>query len=675
MTNFIMFREAVNKQIGKMEKQKAGLLLTDADKKEIWDLYLKAFPKGTNELFITNTEHDCNCCKDFIRDLGRVVSIDENNEIMTCWDIDIDDAVYQRIANVLSKYIKSRTIESVYKASSLSLHVKDNKGLKGDALLSFDHFYYKLQPVYTAVNGRGEDMGESKVNYNLLNYALYDLKLDAVDTVLSLIDENNLYLGEQNKNKLVELRTLKVQYDALPNESKTLFTWKNINKHPSVVRIKNSAIGVLLTDISDGLKTVEGAVASYEAIVAPHNYKRSKTIVSKKMITDAQEKVKSLGLEDSLVRRHASLNDITINNVIWADKKTTAKLNADVFDDMIAQVTTNKAPTKGTEIGLLEFVEQVVPTAKSIEIYLENKHTGNLMSLVAPVHKDAPGMLRWSNNFSWSYNGNVTDSVKQRVKSKGGNVEGDLRVSLSWFNTDDLDIHMEVPRGEKIFFGNKKACGLTLDVDENARQSSAIDNPVENISTTNRHSLTEGTYTVKVNNYHKRNSENAGFEIEVEYLGEVATFSSNTSPTDGRNIDCFSFEYTHAGGMKIKNNKLAKSTVSTDVWNLNTGNYHNVSSIMWSPNHWDDNSSGNRHVFFMLNECKNPEPVRGFYNEYLLDSLHSNRKVFEVLASKMKAEPTDDQLSGLGFSTTKRGDTFNALVQTNTGNKLFNVVL
>lgn len=676
MTDFIKFREAVNAQIGKMEKEDAGLLLTNADKKDIWALYLESFPEGTDNLFITNTEHNCNCCKDFIRDLGSVVTINSENEIVTCWDINIDDEVYQTVANALSKYVKSRTIESVYKSSSLSLHVKDNKGMKGDALLTFDHFYYKLQSKYTAIVGRGEDMGNSRKDYNLLLRGLKEITVDALDTVLMLIDDNNLYLGEQNRRCVADFRALKVAYDKLSAKQKVNFVWRNISNHQSVVTIRNSAIGTLLINLSEGLMSVDGAVASYESIVAPGNYKRSKTVVTKKMIEAAQSTVKKLGFENSLQRRHASLADITINNVLWADANTSAKLvNNDVFDDMIAAAPSNTVPKNSMTIGLLDFVNDVVPVAKSIEVYLENKHSNNLMSLVAPVHADAPNMLKWNNNFTWSYNGNLTDSVKQRVKEKGGNVDGDVRVSLSWFNKDDLDIHMSVPRGNKIYYGNKSSCGMTLDVDMNVAASDAIVNAVENISCTNRKNLTEGEYTVIVNNYTLRNTDDVGFEIELEYLGDVSTFTSSISPSRSGSIDCFTFKYTHAKGIEVLRNNLNSSTTSKELWSLSTNNFHNVSSIMWSPNHWDDNNSGNRHVFFMLNNCQNPDPVRGFYNEYLTDALHKDRKVFEVLAGKMKAEPTNDQLSGLGFSTTKRGDTFTALVKTTTGNKLFNVVL
>lgn len=63
---------------------------------------------------------------------------------------------------------------------------------------------------------------------------------------------------------------------------------------------------------------------------------------------------------------------------------------------------------------------------------------------------------------------------------------------------------------------------------------------------------------------------------------------------------------------------------------------------------------GNKHYFFILDGCKNPSPVRGFFNEYLRSELSQDRKTFEMLANKMKAPYSDNQLSGLGFSSTIR---------------------
>jgi hypothetical protein len=75
--------------------------------------------------------------------------------------------------------------------------------------------------------------------------------------------------------------------------------------------------------------------------------------------------------------------------------------------------------------------------------------------------------------------------------------------------------------------------------------------------------------------------------------------------------------------------------------------------VLNSPNHWNGRQIGNRHFFFILDKCLNPDPTRGFYNEFLKDELRDHRKVFELVSSKMKTKPSDKQLSGVGFSSTQ----------------------
>ena len=97
--------------------------------------------------------------------------------------------------------------------------------------------------------------------------------------------------------------------------------------------------------------------------------------------------------------------------------------------------------------------------------------------------------------------------------------------------------------------------------------------------------------------------------------------------------------------------------LAMNEWGIDTMRFQTVSCIMYSPNYWEGNEIGNKHLFFMIDGCKNPDPVRGFFNEYLRPDLEKDHKrVFEAIGSRAKAEYNDNQLRGLGFSSTSHDE-------------------
>jgi len=99
---------------------------------------------------------------------------------------------------------------------------------------------------------------------------------------------------------------------------------------------------------------------------------------------------------------------------------------------------------------------------------------------------------------------------------------------------------------------------------------------------------------------------------------------------------------------------LPSSQSVREVWGIPTQTFHNVNILMLSPNYWDDKTVGNKHFFFMIDGCLNEGKARGFFNEFIKSEFDTNRKVFEIVGSKMKTEESNNQLSGIGFSSTQR---------------------
>jgi len=137
--------------------------------------------------------------------------------------------------------------------------------------------------------------------------------------------------------------------------------------------------------------------------------------------------------------------------VLFADRDVRSVMAGNAFDDLKSSTSDNINPKKFDkveEVNVNTFIEQIVPTATSIELMLENKHEPNLFSLIAPVHTDSANMFKHGNNFSHVYKDEVADSMKKRVKSEGGNVEGILRSNDPYVNNCVL-----IPRmGEKGMF-------------------------------------------------------------------------------------------------------------------------------------------------------------------------------------------------------------------------------
>lgn len=665
--NFKQFKTELQLNFKNMVEDIDNLFEVDVDRDQLWELYLDSFPNGTNPVFRERREYDDSACRQFVRNFGNVVKI-KDNKIQTIWDFTTSDENFQVVIDALDEMIKSHSVSDVYITKISKIGTDYNHEVLNGISHRWDHLFIELPSklVSSKPYSEAEIKGELRSTKDVFKRSLNELTEESVLTVLELISQNSLYKGEEWEPLLKKFLEHKQNYDKLnTKKEKELYAWENsVIVGGALGRIRNHSIGTLLIDISEG-KELDLAVKSYERIVAPSNYKRPQAIYTQKMLDEAQKKVEELGLRDSLSRRHANLDDIKVNNILFSNRDSGKRITgtSDVFQEMSKSIPVNpKKFSKVEEIKIEDFIKNVLPTATELELLLENKHVANMTSLVAPINKEAPSMFKWDNAFSWAYSGNITDSsMKENVKMAGGNTEGVLRFSIQWndkdeYNRNDLDAHAVEPTGYKIYFGNRNRVspsGGQLDVDI----ISPIKNKpaVENIIWTSESKLSEGTYKMIVNNYHHSGGRD-GFRAEIEFNGQIFSFDYNKDIRSGDSVLVAEVTYSKENGFTIVE-KLPSSTSTKEIWGLTSNQFVPVSVVMYSPNYWDkQNGIGNRHFFFMLKDCVNPERPNPFFNEYLKEELNQHRKVFEALGSKMAVQTTEDQLSGVGFSSTKRNE-------------------
>jgi hypothetical protein len=659
--DFKVFKNEVAAQFERMQKHDMFRvdILNEKDesiiKDKLWETYLSSFPPGTNLKYKERTEFDCQCCRQFIRAVGSVVAI-INGKKVTVWDV--VSGGFLPVAERLAALVHSAKITDVFLHTEHTAGTEKSLQQTPDGIITWEHFFVKIPAAnYVAGVELGTKLGLARSTRDVFHRALRELTPDAVTTVLDLINQGSLYRGEEHKFAVESFRKYLEEFRDLNSpEEQELYSWSKVkNAVGSVTGIRNTSIGTLLVDLSDG-KELEHAVASFEAKVAPINYKRPTALVTKAMIEKAQKAIVDLGLSTALERRYATIQDITINNILFADRDAKKSMMGDVFDTLKEASAENpKNFDKVEEIGIEAFIKNVLPNAESIELMLENRHSSNLVSLIAPTDPTAAEMFKWPNRFSWSYTGELADSIKERVKVAGGNVAGDLRCSLSWFNLDDLDLHMYEPGGYEIYFANARRLSPNrgvLDVDMNAgvgRTRTAV----ENISYQDRGSMKEGIYKLFVHNFAQRETIDVGFEVEVEFDGAIHSMHYGKALKDRSQVAVMDLHYSKRSGFKIVNS-LPSSQASRILWGVPTQAFRKVSVMMMSPNFWDDKTVGNKHYFFMLDGCLNDGKARGFFNEFFKEELTPHRKVLEMVGSKMRTDESDRQLSGLGFSSTQR---------------------
>ncbi|MBD9511557.1 hypothetical protein IB265_32905 [Ensifer sp. ENS10] len=643
---FPQFAKAVKEKFDILSDKE--LYVVDVERDEMFDLYLASFPEGTNPIFRVRTEHDGSYDRAFIRNVGHVVSL-EGGRIQTIWSFPANALPYPYdvVAKALDERVKSRAVKSLFRTVERSIGHAPNHEIIDGVTHRFTHFQASIADRHRS-STPDADRGKATTNLGVFRRGLETLSIGNIEQVLELIEGNALYRGAEHKRAVEAFKKLSMEYPRrAPEADKAVFLWLNYNNPAALFR--NTVIGTLVDDLSAGVE-LEAAVRSFEKKVAPENYKRTTSLITPKMIEQAVDKLKELGLESAVERRFAKLSDVSVNNVLFVDNSVAPQMK----DGLTGLLMTSAKSTpvdikKAMPITVDEFFENVVPNARGIKVLVQNKHMANFMSLTAPVDPDAGKLFKWDNQFAWSYDGDVTDSLKERVKAAGGNVKADFRISLGWFNYDDLDIHVHWPGGAEIFYGDKQG---HQDVDMNVSPSSR--KAVENVVFNGR-DVYDGVYRVGVHNFTKRENIDVGFELEVECMGAIHRFTYDRAVGSKNMVKALEITVKDRAIVAIKpGDGVQGGSFSQGKWGVTTEQLVPVNTLMASPNHWDGQEIGNKHWFFILKDCINPDQVRGFYNEYLKGEFEPHRKVFEVLGAKTKCAPSTEQLSGVGFSSTRK---------------------
>jgi hypothetical protein len=532
--------------------------------------------------------------------------------------------------------------------------------------------HLSIDKVFVDTSGKSVEalMGEYRDAKNVFQRTMEEISFDTLNLVKDLINQGSLLDGATHLFKIEQMIPLKRQYDSINNKLRDNWCWIKSFKFP-LAKFKNELIGVLCSELSEGME-LNKACQSWNKRVDPANYMKTKAPITKTQIANAQKFVEENGYAESFNRRFATIDDIKVSEILHSNVGEGKIKSVSIFDGVKSTSTRHKRNEFDgiQEISIDKFMSDILPTCTAVEAFFTNNQNGNLVSLTTANDPDSKPIFKWSNNYSWTFNGNLAgkSQLASMVEAKGGRTDGIFRFTHSWneleTNQSLMDLHVFMPnceipkqfsggpevRGDRVGWNrrNDSKSGGIQDVDYTAAAPQGYI-PVENITFPSLSKMPEGVYTCMIHNWSFRNTGGKG-KAEIAFEGNL--YQYEYPKTKNHEWVTVAEVTLKAGKFSIKHILPLANEQAKELYGLETNQFHKVNLICLSPNHWGTNNVGNKHYFFMLEGCKSPTSIRSFHNENLLPELAKHRSVLEVLGATNMIKPAKKQLSGLGFNCT-----------------------
>lgn len=609
---------------------------------ELAELYVQSLePHDT--FFRKRMVHDCSCCKNFIRDIGRLVYF-EGNELKSIFTgLETGEAYDYALRNM-----EKAALEAGVETFFVPIQQKYGQDFNYEGDLRFEHLFFEFPKAKVNAFKPYEKLE----TLQLLIRAKAELSAETLGTVLELIN-NGLERGPEFRVPVTEFKKFLEKEMTAEEMYKTAFTTRR-----EFAGFRNSVIGTLAQDIESGME-LETAVFRFENKMDPRKFKKPRAVITEKTKELAVTTIKELGLEESLTRRAAKLDDLNINDVLFVNRDVKQQTNKTELDALLQKVVSK--PKAANVIKSFDSLVEQIGKAKTVELFTEKRLFDYLVSLHTGSNESAKPLFAWDNPFSWTYQGNTADSFREQVKEAGGEVEGELRCSLKWSEPEaydhcDLDLHCIDASGTEIYYstsyrkdrgGRFSPTGGQLDLDKitPTRGEAALENIYW-------HKMPkDGIYKFFVVVFSGIN--NYGFKSQIEAFGEVYDFEV-TGPAKG--TIPIAEVIIKDGIPKVISKLPSKQGVGKTVtkWNLESNQWIPITTICKSPNFWGDKKVGNEHIFFFNQDCVPETSLSGFHNEFLRPELTTHKRFFAALGNLMEIQPEAGALSGFGFSRTKK---------------------
>ena len=355
-----------------------------------FDIYLETIAE-VDEAAVPH--YNCHCCRKFFDNAMYLVTIEEDGSLVPfiANAMAVTPGFFRNAGLKIREMVKELRVQGLFSTTEKWLGIPKT-GEWTHFSVNWERMHYsKLAADSVVKHGQMILAAEDTINMSLAEYSP-----ELLNKTLDLLNTDEVF----SKDTYTSIQWYLELYGHLQGKKgrqrRHALLRQVYRAHHGLWSLRNTVLGTLIDDIKAGVKELDDCKAAYGYKVDPRRYQRPVAGPSDGNIKLAEQLVAEHGLELSLQRKAANLEDV-IHAAVWVpagkvvkdDEKTVG-----VFDQLLSTNTkVEKNSHTGGFISMMKLLNKLLPNANKLEVLVP--WSGPFFQYVTAVHPDAPPILKW----------------------------------------------------------------------------------------------------------------------------------------------------------------------------------------------------------------------------------------------------------------------------------------
>ena len=376
--------ESVQKEFKKnVEGTTDPIFRTNAS--ELYSIFLDNLPAVARQYY------NCDACRRFVNWYGGLVRVDSTGrQHPIMWGTNIPEFFADSVA-AIRDVVKNAKVTGVF--------ITANRRLGTPLTGSWSHFSVELPADRIFANkilAPSQAEAEKAQDHRMLIEAIKKYDVDTAAKAVNLLRSGTMY-GSDKVVGMAEWFFEVLQSVKGKRKQHNLLWYVAATAPKGFCHISNTVVGTLMDDINNGF-SVETISKKFSEKMEPTQYQRPQAAPASGNVAQAERIVERLGIENSLKRRFARLDEI---ETIWTPQKTRRELTnrTGVFSGVKTKEQRDAYINNHVDVPTVtmtweKFRRTVLNSARKIEFYVSGARD-SYGAILTAVDPSSPPIIKW----------------------------------------------------------------------------------------------------------------------------------------------------------------------------------------------------------------------------------------------------------------------------------------